>query len=325
MKAIGGYFELAERDAEGGYPVSGIRLNTGRNALEYIIRSIPDIRHIYLPLYTCDAVIQPIKRLSDVKYSFYHINSELELSDIIILQEGEYILVNNYFGLKDAYIAELAEKYGDHLIVDNSQALFAPVIPGIKAFYSARKFVGVADGGFAVGVDISGQQDFETDDSSKHDSHLFIRKEKGAEAGFCDYQKNERSLDNQSIKRMAPQTEDALLHIDYNKIITCRKTNFEYLHQVLGQFNQLDFFIIDAVACPMVYPFLVESKENLRRKLIANKVFVAQYWPNVLEWAGLEDFEYTLASRLISIPIDQRYGIEDMCRIANIILYGSYN
>ena len=59
MRAIGGYFELADREAEGNYPVNGVRLNTSRNALEYIIRSIPDVRHIYLPLYTCEAIIQP--------------------------------------------------------------------------------------------------------------------------------------------------------------------------------------------------------------------------------------------------------------------------
>lgn len=67
MKAIGGYFELADREAESGYPVDGVRLNTSRNALEYIIKSIPDVRHIYLPLYTCEAVIQPFKRLHNIK------------------------------------------------------------------------------------------------------------------------------------------------------------------------------------------------------------------------------------------------------------------
>ena len=45
-KAIGGYFELAEREAEGNYPVDGVRLNTSRNALEYIIKCLRDGKHV---------------------------------------------------------------------------------------------------------------------------------------------------------------------------------------------------------------------------------------------------------------------------------------
>ena len=181
MKEIGGYFELADREAGSCYPVDGVRLNTSRNALEYIVRSIPDVRHIYLPLYTCEAVTQPFRRLPNIEYSFYHINEKFEIADDIRLKDGEYLIANNYFGIKDAYIAELARDYGDRLIVDNAQALFAPAISGVKAAYSARKFVGVADGGFAVGVDSSDALNYELDDASGHDSHLLIRKEQGAD------------------------------------------------------------------------------------------------------------------------------------------------
>lgn len=318
-KEIGGYFELADREAEGNYPVDGVRLNTSRNALEYIIKSLPDCRHVYLPLYTCEAVIEPFKRLPDVCFSFYHINNKFEIADEINLQDGEYLIANNYFGLKDAYISELAKQYGDRLIVDNAQALFAPVLPGIKAAYSARKYVGVADGGFAVGVNDLDALYYGLDDASEHDSHLFIRKEQGAEAGFKDYQQNESKLDNQPIRRMAYQTQDILLHIDYQNVIAMRRDNFEYLHKALGSHNQLVLPELDTFACPMVYPFIGRIDVDLRSKLIANKVFVARYWPNVLEWAKPKDFEYTLTTRLIPLPIDQRCGKEDMNRIIEIL------
>lgn len=319
IKAIGGYFELAEREAEGNYPVDGVRLNTSRNALEYIIRCLPDCKHVYLPLYTCAAVVEPFNRLSDVGFSFYHINNKFEIAEEITVHEGEYMIANNYFGLKDAYIAELAKKYADRLIVDNAQALFAPVLPGIKAVYSARKYVGVADGGFAVGVDSLGALNYDLDDASLHDSHLFIRKKQGAEAGFKDYQQNESKLDNQPICRMAYQTQDILLHIDYLNVIAKRRKNFEYLHKALGEHNQLFLPELDTSVCPMVYPFIGCIDVDLRSKLIANKVFVARYWPNVLDWAKTDDFEYSLTTRLIPLPIDQRYNKEDMDRIIEII------
>lgn len=319
IKAIGGYFELADRETEGNYPVDGIRLNTSRNALEYIIRCLPNCKHVYLPLYTCEAVVEPFKRLPNVGFSFYHINNKFEIAEKINLHDGEYLIANNYFGLKDAYIAQLAQKYGNRLIVDNAQALFAPVLSGIKAAYSARKYVGVADGGFAVGVDDLDALNYELDDASEHDSHLLIRKEQGAEAGFKDYQQNECKLDNQPIRRMANNTQDILLHIDYQNVIAKRRENFEYLHKALGSHNQLVRPELNTFACPMVYPFIGRIDVDLRSKLIANKIFVARYWPNVTDWAKPDDLEYTLTTRLIPLPIDQRYGKEDMDRIIEII------
>lgn len=318
IKAIGGYFELADKDCEcASMPVEGVALNTCRNALEYIILQLPDAKRIFVPYFTCEAVIEPLKRLP-VEYEFYHINEQLEMAEEIVLQEGDYLIANNYFGVKDAYIAKLAERYGARLIVDNAQALFAPILPGVKAAYSTRKFVGVADGGFAVGVPAELALEYEVDNSSEHDSHLFIRKEKGAEAGFKDYQLNEGKLDNQPIRRMSPQTQSILSHIDYETVIKQRRQNYRYFSDALGDMNLLQLPPMDSFACPMVYPFMI-SDESLRARLIENKMFVARYWPNVLEWCSNDDIEYKLATRIIPLPIDQRYCEKDMQIIINLI------
>ena len=318
IKAIGGYFELADKDCEcGRMPVDGIAFNTCRNALEYIILQLSDAKRIFVPYYTCEAVIEPIKRMP-IEYVFYHINEHLEIADEIALQDGDYLIANNYFGIKDAYIAKLADKYGDRLIVDNAQALFAPVLPSVKSAYSTRKYVGVADGGFAVGVSAIGVVNYEEDNSSEHDSHLYIRKEHGAEAGFKDYQVNECKLDNQPIRRMSPQTKEILSQIDYDSIIEKRRQNYLYLSKALEERNLLQLPSVDSFACPMVYPFMTND-ESLRSRLIQNKVFVARYWPNVLEWCDEDELEYKLATLIIPLPIDQRYGVEDMGKIVEII------
>lgn len=318
IKAIGGYFELADTDYEcGSLPIYGIALNTCRNALEYIILQLADAKRIYVPYYTCEAVIEPLKRLP-VEYEFYHINKQFEIAEELILGDGDYLIGNNYFGIKDAYIEMLAKKYGDKLIVDNAQALFAPVLPNIKAVYSTRKYVGVADGGFAVGVSAIYAADYEEDNSLDHDSHLYIRKEYGAEAGFKDYQINECKLDNQPIRRMSPQTKTILSNIDYNSIIEKRRENYEYLNNVLGEKNLLQLPSMDSFTCPMIYPFMSED-ESLRERLIQNKVFVARYWPNVLEWCGEDELEYKFVDQIISLPIDQRYGKMEIDKIIEIL------
>ena len=318
MEAIGGYFELADYEVCEGFPhQDGILLNTGRNALEYILRCAGDVKGVFLPYYTCEVVLEPLKKLH-IPWVFYHINTKFEMEEDIQPKEGEYIIANNYFGIKDAYIQTLAEKYGDQLIVDCAQALFAKPIPGIKMFYSTRKFVGVADGGVAYGVDGKYSLLYDEEDSTLHDSHLRIRKEQGAEAGFRDYQQNETGLDNQPIRLMCRNTRDILWHIDYDKVIAKRRANFTFLHEALKDKNLLQLPEMDSFACQMVYPFVSKFDWNLRKELIENKVFVAQYWPGVQQLTSFGT-EYDLAKRVLPLPCDQRYGAEEMNRIIKLL------
>ena len=179
MEAIGGYFELADCEQADNFPHgTGILLNTGRNALEYILRTIKQVSRIYIPYFTCEVVLEPIKRLR-IPYNYYHINQCFEIAEDIKLGDNEYIIVNNYYGIKDSYISSLYNAYGEHMIVDCAQAFFAPVKSEIKAFYSSRKYVGVADGGIAY---IGNEQPIDTsfyeeEPTVSHSDHLFIRKE----------------------------------------------------------------------------------------------------------------------------------------------------
>lgn len=320
MEAIGGYFELADLVEVGKFPHNdGVLLNTGRNALEYILRSIGEVKCVYLPYYTCEVVLEPLKKLN-IPYTYYHINSFFEIADELNPQVGEYIIANNYYGIKDAYIQKLAEKYGDQLIVDCAQALFAKPLSGIKAFYSMRKYVGVADGGVAylgnLPDDLVEVEDMENTDD--HDSHLFKRKQFGAEAGFSDYQANEKKLDDQPIRLMSFQTKWLLDHIDYDNVVARRRENYQYLHEALVGKNTLTLPDMGSFACPMVYPFKSETNRKLRKELIENKVFVAKYWPNVEEQEGFEK-ESDMALNVIPIPCDQRYGKDEMSRIIELI------
>lgn len=320
MHAIGGYFELADYEEGKGFPhQKGILLNTGRNALEYILRSIGEVKRIYLPYFTCEVVLEPIDKLH-IPYTYYHINQQFEISDDIQPKEGEYIIANNYFGIKDAYIQQLARQYGDHLIVDCAQAFFAKPIPGINCYYSPRKFVGVADGGVAyLGI----KQDNmvvvnEVECTVDHDSHLYKRKEFGAEAGFAEYQTNETKLDNQPIRWMSNTTKKILNHIDYDKIIAKRRENYGFLHETLSEKNVLALPEKGSFECPMVYPFVSRINRNFRHDLIAQKVFVAKYWPNVYPLSYFQ-LEFDLANKIIPITCDQRYGRNEMNKIITFL------
>lgn len=316
MKPIGGYFEIADREQGVFIHSNGTLLNTGRNALEWILLSLGKVERVYIPSYTCDVVLEPLVRL-EIPWSYYKIDKNLEVAEDISLEPREYIVVNNYFGVKDSYIQQIATKYGDRLIVDCAQAFFAKPLPGVKTCYSARKFVGVSDGGVAYGCnnDLSALAE---DDTSNHSQHLFIRKQHGAEAGFADYRKDEEMLDNQVPKRMSSFTKDILNNIDYPVIVEKRRNNYSFLADELSQRNLLSLPPIDTFVAPMCYPFMVENGDELRKKLIEKKVFVPRFWPNEnIPESSINSL--ILSKSILPLPCDQRYGKEEMNRIIEII------
>lgn len=312
MEAIGGYFSL-ELPLQEKYHKNAIQLNTGRNCLEYILL-VRGYKKVYLPFYTCEAVMEPINKLG-ISYEFYHIDINFEIKDRYTLKEGEALLYTNYFGLKQRYVEQLAEKIGSRLIVDNTQAFYAQPLEDIDTFYTCRKFFGVPDGAYLYTnkvLDIELKRDVSFDRMT----HLLKRIDFSAEDGYKDYQTAEHLLSQKGIMKMSRLTERLMQSIDYQAAAKQRIANFTQLHEALKTTNQLNFDL-DENAVPMVYPYLTKKK-GLRERLIENKVFVAKYWPNVQKLSNYE-LEYEFATRIIPLPCDQRYGEEEMNRIVDIV------
>lgn len=317
MNTIGGYFGL-ELNNSGHYHNDAVRLNTARNCFEYVLRS-RQYTKVYMPYYTCEVMLEPINKLG-LDYEFYRINEFLEPVDSPVLKADEAFLYTNYYGLKQQCVESLASKYGKQLIVDNAQAFYSEPLDGIDTFYSARKFFGVADGAYLY-TDKKLAQEFQQDVSYERMAHLLKRADIGAEAGYKDFRKNDDSLCNQDIKMMSKLTESILSSIDYKTISQKRRQNYTFLNDALRESN-LIHLDMDENAVPMVYPYLVKDS-SLKQKLIENKIFVATYWPNVLEWCKPNDWEYQLAKNLVCLPIDQRYGDEEMERIIDLTRFPS--
>ncbi|MBR5081402.1 MAG: hypothetical protein IKX35_03040 [Bacteroidales bacterium] len=314
MEPIGGYFELELRKGE-HYHKNAIRLNTARNGFEYVLRA-RHYRKVYLPYYTCEVMLEPIKKLG-IGYEFYPINASLEPVELPVLKEEEAFVYTNYYGLKQDCVKRLAKVYGAQLIVDNAQAFYAEPIQDIDTFYSARKFFGVSDGAYLY-TETRLEQDLEQDLSVDRLSHLLKRIDLGAESGYRDFRINEDSLCGQGIKKMSKLTEAVLCGIDYETAKRKRRENYALLDKALGNSNGIHLEL-DGEAVPMVYPYLTDDA-SLKSRLIENKVFVATYWPNVNEWTTSERFEYELAEKLIPIPCDQRYGLKEMNSIISLVI-----
>ena len=311
--AIGGYFELELRSGE-RYHKDALCLNTARNCFEYILLA-RKYKKVYIPYYTCDVMLQPFHK-HHVEYEFYSIDFNLEPTEIKQLQKDEAFLYTNYFGLKQNCVERLASIYHTQLIVDNSQAFFFFCLDGIDTFYSPRKFFGVPDGGYLY-TNCKLDNIFPQDKSYDRMKHLLLRIDDGAEAGYASFKDNDSSLDNMPIMEMSRLTKKILSGINYDDAKKKRLGNFLVLHDSLKELNPLSFHL-SANNIPMVYPFYCEDS-LMRKHLIENKVFVAQYWPNLLEWCKPEDVEYDLCLHILPLPIDQRYNEDDMDKVIHLI------
>lgn len=313
MNSIGGYFELELRKGE-EYHKNAIHLNTGRNALELILK-VKKYKKVYIPYYTCDAILEPFQK-TKVPYEFYNIDKNFEpVFDYSALKPDNGFLYINYFGLKDSFIFKLSAKC-KNLIVDNSQAFFSKPIKNVPTFYSCRKFFGVPDGAYLY-LDGISDSDFPLDCSEKRFSHLLKRICEGAEAGFNDFKINENSLIGQPIRQMSKLTKALLCNIDYAFVEKKRRENYLFFQKNISKLNKLKISLSKETV-PMVYPFLADKK-NFEKRLIEKKVFVANYWNNVLDWSGKKWLEYKFAKQIIPLPIDQRYDEINLSIIIKII------
>lgn len=318
MREIGGFFELELCNRE-EYHQNSIRLNTGRNALEYIIRA-NGYKKVYLPYYICGSVLEPINKL-DLDLEYYFIDSGLNINfDFKKIKDKELLVYVNYFGIYDCKIKELImqkEEFNFDLCIDNTQSFFSKPMEGVHTIYSARKFFGVPDGAYLY-TDKLLDKDIEKEVGFDKFIHLIKRIDLGANESYDDFRESFKFHSNQPIKEMSKLSRRILSSIDYNDVSYKRLANFFYIHNRLGKYNEIDIDI-DSLKAPMVYPFLNTNINQLREHLISNGVFVAQYWKDVVDLVDKNTMEYKLAEGLTSIPIDQRYDQDDMKYICKTV------
>ncbi len=73
-KSIGGYFELETNDFGTVFHDQAIAVNSGRNALEYILLN-KNYSKVYVPYYSCDALLQPLQSLN-IDFEFFFLDRE---------------------------------------------------------------------------------------------------------------------------------------------------------------------------------------------------------------------------------------------------------
>ncbi len=312
MKEIGGYIEFEHYHGSMLHQ-GAVALNCGRNALAYLIRT-GKISKLWLPRFLCDSVTGVCER-EGVPYELYGVGPDFLPTRDFRLGEGEWLyLVNYYSQLTNEQIKAFAARYG-RVIVDNAQSYFQLPVPGVDTLYTCRKYFGVADGAFLY-TGAEGDMDLPLDESHGRMGFLLGRFERPASEFYEEYSANNRMFANEPVKRMSRLTDNLLHGIDYAAVRRRRTENFELLHEKLRGRNLLNL----RETGTFMYPLMLERGAEIRGRLREEKIFIPTLWPSVSELAGADSAEYRMAREILPLPIDQRYGPEEMNYLADRVI-----
>lgn len=306
--SIGGYLGLELGKKRNNWLEDKSLFNSGRSACLYYL-NYHDIKELMIPYYICGDFVEYLRN-NNISVRFYKIDDNFELISKISIESN--LLYVNYFGTKDSYIDKLSKAY-KNLIIDNSQALFNnPINSTIPTFYSPRKFIGVPDGG----VLFSDIQSLDLPDYHSFENclHLLKQHDLDSESGYSDFIKNEETLVNSPISSMSNLSKIIIESIDLDYIKCVRISNFKYLRTHLYKYNKMN---LKSIVSAYTYPLMVDNGIDLRNYLIYNKVFTPTLWSDQLD--KVYGIEREMIENIVHLPIDQRYGEDDMLEIIKLI------
>ena len=310
-KPIGGYFEL-ELELNKEYYSNYYRFNLARNAIAFFFIS-KKIASVYIPTYICDSVINSLIK-NNIEIKYYNIKNILK-PRFPEINDNEGLLIVNHFDLHENFsLKKINNK--ENVLIDNSQAFFND--RSINSVFSPRKYFGITDGSYLKTSQILKEyEQLPFFSALPYIEPLIKRIDSGAEEGFESYKSLHLLYSSVPVMKMSHFSKRVLESIDYDKIKKKRQENFSYLHNKLSFKNEIH--LVDKISL-FCYPFLSREGGLIRDKLISKKIFTPQYWSSVLTNEYADKYDIDLVKNIVHLPIDHRYGIEEMKTITNWIL-----
>ena len=115
---------------------------------------------------------------------------------------------------------------------------------------------------------------------------------------------------------MSKSTQNVLKGIDYDRVIRKRRENYAVLKKLLPSDNP---FTVNDPFAPFAYPFYHPRGIELRKELAAKKIYVQTNWKYLLDKMPETSPEHVWSADILPLPVDQRYGPDEMKYIAEVI------
>lgn len=324
-----------------------ILFNSGRSALKFYLKEIYQRKNknknFLIPSYLCYSVVQPFIELK-IPFQFYKINKNLEidishLRNLISNSVGGALFIH-YFGFpQNKYILkfyDILKSFEIDIVEDITHSILTNEtgIYGDYAFSSLRKIFPLPDGGLLKSNrenlnNIEFHQGYDEIWGKRLVGSLY--KDKYLKGKLTDkneflslFREGETILDSREIEilSMTKFSRFLLNKFNFSKIINIRRQNFKFLLKKLTNSKHLIplYKNLDKMVYPLGFPILSEKRESLKTKLIENNIFPPIHWalPELIDKVKFSQ-SWELSNQILTIPCDQRYTINDMQYIVNVI------
>jgi hypothetical protein len=333
---MGGPFALAEAGAAPRplpWSARGVAIATAdaRSALK-IVRDLVAPRRVWLPSYLCDSVLSGLSD-GDTALTFYPVDLRLQLPDrrwLSSVRQGDLAVFVSYFGFPaDRQAADEAHARGAITVWDGACALLSEMtIDADFAVLSPRKFVGIPDGGVVLcrrAGDASSLAALRLSPPPAlwwrsalemcRGRPAFDRGQAGDEwLALCeqaeDAPKGALAMSELSARLLATA-------FDWGAIAQRRRVNYAALARALPDLALLP--ALPAGSVPFGFPIRLRDRDAVRARLRQSGVLTPIHWELPPAVPGEFVDSHRLSAETLTLPCDQRYGLEDMDRLARLV------
>lgn len=288
----------------------------------------------WLPSYLCSAILEPLVNLGvRVRYYDNRPNVQTDMTDWIVdVSPGDLVLIIHYFGFRNTvFAANRLKNRGAVIIEDASQGLFVTQHYSESAciIYSARKFLGVPDGGLMVcspknGFDFSPLEPPPADwwklafDVTRMRRNFDLLGGENRWYPLFRYVEDTFPLGPYRSSDLAKTLIES--GTDYKFIRKTRRENYLVLLERLREFAV--FGELDEETVPLGFPVCVKAghRDRVLKLLYSRRIYAPVHW----RIEGIVPQQYRdshlLSQRILTLICDQRYTVHDMTRQADAFL-----
>lgn len=299
-------------------------------------------KKVLLPAYTCQTVIDPFLQEGWV-IEYYNISRKLRIDTGHLKSKyadfkPQICLAHPYYGadLNQDELDALSDlkKDGCILVEDLTQCVFSTQRSDIFDYFtgSYRKWFPIPDGAFLIGknldVDVTMTENMDFVQSMADAMYL-----RGAfhRTGDNNIKEISRRVGNVAISyisgtiephNMSGLSQYLLFGIDIEAAKKKRFANYRYLYDYLQEssiFQPVDRNIDELTCAPLFFPIYVKDRSVFQKKLAQQEIYAPILWPVHTESVVINDSIKRIYDEILMLPIDQRYGEDEMKRVVEVI------
>ena len=300
-------------------------------------------KRVLLPAYTCQTVIDPFLQ-EGWAICYYGISRQLridtdDLSEKFKVFKPNLCVAHPYYGadLNQKELDALSElkDNGCCLVEDLTQCVFSTQRSEIFDYFtgSYRKWFPIPDGAFLVGKENIGESHLEENaDFVKTMADAMYLRGVFQRSGDVNVKEISRRVGNMAISHiskginlhgMSSFSKSLLQQSDLEASMKQRFENYHFLYKNLAKAHNVkvvDRKMEEITCAPLFFPIYVKERTAFQKHLAQNEIYAPVLWPVHTKELLINDTIKQMFDEILMLPIDQRYGMEDMKRMIDVIL-----